>query len=124
MARPRDYAAEYTHRLALGRQHGVSRQVARGHHPKEGGRLPDGFKASVISLREIKSGRLRAGTLETMHRMNLGLRDGDPAWLKAAQVRGWPVVESKRGGFHTQDDVPSEIIAGLTHRERQHFYGY
>ena len=126
MARsPRDYAAEYRRRLALGRQRGYSRQVARGRHAKEGGRLPDGSRGTVISVQEILGGRLRVSTLETMHRMNAGLRGPHPEkWLAAARRRGWAVVASSGGGFHTQDDVPSTIIDRMRNRERNHFYGY
>lgn len=126
MARQRDYRAEYRRRIELGRQRGYSRQTARGLHARtEGGKLPDGSRAAVISVREVQSGRLRTSTLETLHRVNAGLRSFDPyPWLQACRRRGWAVVESRRGGFHTQDDVPSSIIEAMTHRDRQYFYGY
>src|ERR1035437_3205259 len=124
--RKRNYAAEYRRRLALGRERGYSRQVARGRHAKEGGRLPDGSRGTVISVQEILGGRLRVSTLETMHRMNAGLRGPHPEkWLAAARRRGWAVVANQSGGgFHTQDDVPSSIINAMVNRERNHFYGY
>lgn len=124
MATKRDYRAEYARRLQLGRERGYSRQVARGRHAREGGRLPDGSKATIISVQEIRGGRLRASTLETMHRMNAGLRGPFAfAWLRAAQARGWAVHET-RSGFVTTDDVPPAIIEALLHRERQYFFGY
>jgi hypothetical protein len=126
VAHQRDYAREYRQRLEAGQRRGVPRQIARGRHPEEGGRLPDGSRASIISLTEIRSGRLRAATLETMHRMNRGLRGPDAErWRRAALRRGWAVFANARGsGYHTIDDVPREILDGLRNRDRQYFFGY
>lgn len=129
MARQRDYRAEYVRRLERGRELGVSRQVARGRHPEEGGRLPDGSKATIISLSEIRQMRLRVATLETMHRMNAGLRGPNAdTWRRAALKRGWAVFEGSSGrgtgAPYTIDDVPAEIIQRMRFKERQYFFGY
>lgn len=122
----RNYAAEYARRLELGRQRGISRQIARGHHPSEGRLLPDGSRARLISLTELRRGYLKPATLDTMHRVNAGLRGHDAeAWRRAVLAMGWPVVENTYSpGWHTQDDIPIKIISELSHRDRQFFFGY
>lgn len=88
--------------------------------------MPDGSKATIVSVSELRSGRLRASTLETMHRINVGLSSSDPGpWLRVCGLLGWAVYPNKRKpGYHTYDDVSREVIDSLTSREIHYFFGY
>lgn len=104
---------------------GLTRQQARGRHPGEGVKMPDGRIHTRISSNEITRGFLRADTIEDLHRVNVGLRGRNrEKWLEFVRRMGWPVYQSSRGYYYTQNDVPSDIIENMEHPERRYFFGY
>ncbi len=80
----------------------------------------------MVSLQELNSGHLRTSTLETMHRINVGLASDDPEpWVRACLRRGWAVYPNRRKpGFHTYDDISRQVIDQLTSRQIHYFFGY
>jgi hypothetical protein len=123
--RERNYQEEYRARIQRGIARGYSRQQARGRHPGEGVRMPDGRIHTRISVREKEQKFLRADSLEDLHRVNAGLRGRDKdKWEKFVQRMGWTLFESSKGHSYTQNDVPSEILEAMSHSERRYFFGY
>lgn len=125
MARQRDYKAEYQRRVRSGMARGLTRKQARGFHAAERRKMPDGGRADVITASELRQGRLRVATIETMHNVNRGMNGkNSAAWVAFARSLGWSVSTSPRGHFYTQDNVASAVLERMTWRERDYFFGY
>ena len=119
--RVRNYRAEYRRRLALeaerARARGLpfSRSRARG-HPGPG----------VLSVSELRIGRLKVSTLSYYADLNSQLRRlgfGSDA-VDLANRHGVALQFSKAGAPYTIGMVPPEIIDRMSHASRQIFFGY
>lgn len=87
--------------------------------------MPNGERFTPVSIGEETRGFLRPETVNNIHDINAGLNGPDAEkWEAWARQQGWEITESKNGRKFTQDGIPLNIVEGMEHEERDHFFGY